>query len=537
MRTAELVVSLLRDAGIRRIYGWAGDGSGLDLVEAARTRDIALVAPRLLASAAIMAGTEGDLLDRPGVCVVPGQAWAALAGLAHAYSGRNPLVLFFSRAARGLRGPDEDHFEETLRGLTKGGGEITAPRAERLARWAWKRANSTPKGPVSLAIPTDRSLQPARYRRQGLRPAEAVKPSPSGVQRVARVLGRAGRTLVVAGMGCRDAEASAALLDLAEHLGAPVFTTRRAKGVVPEDHPLSAGVFMGSRWEQQLFDRADSVLTVGLDPAGVIPAPWRPELPVLSLQDTSSRQPFRARAAVRGDLRQAMIQLRGELPPAGEWRLAEWAQRAAGFKGRTRALLAGTGRAGLSPHRVVAIARAVFPRDTIATVDSGAHALAVATFWDAFDAKGFLAPVSGGTGSALPAAIAAKLTRPERPVLAFLGEGGLFASLGEIATASELGLPIVAVVFLDESFSLVRALQEQRHYAPVGVSPGPTRLPELAEHLGALGIQVETEAEFGLALQEALAAPRPALIGARINPHGYRRLIEVLSDTRAPVTP
>ena len=106
----------------------------------------------------------------------------------------------------------------------------------------------------------------------------------------------------------------------------------------------------------------------------------------------------------------------------------------------------------------------------------------------------------------------------------------MFASLGEIATASELGLPVVAVVFLDDASSLVRTLQEQRHYTPVGVSPGPTRLPGLAENLGALGIEVDTETDLRLALQEALSGSRPAIIGARINPHAYRQIREDLSN-------
>ena len=185
----------------------------------------------------------------------------------------------------------------------------------------------------------------------------------------------------------------------------------------------------------------------------------------------------------------------------------------------------------MAPHRVVEVARAVFPRDALATADSGAHALAVTAFWDSYDPKGFLISTEGGTGTALPAAIAAKLAFPDRPVVAFMGEGGFFASLAEIGTASELAAPVVAVVFLDESFSLVRVLQERRHYAPVGVTAGPTRIENLAEDLGACGILVETEDDLRLALHDALSAPKPAIIGVRVNPHGYRKMLDVLSGT------
>jgi len=533
VRTAERVIALLADSGIQRIYGWAGEGSCLDLIEAARARDIALVAPRQQASAVIMAGTEGDLLGRPGVCVAPGEPWACLAGLAHAASGRNPAIFLFSRSSRGIRAESEDRFEQALRAIAKGGAEVATPRTERLVQWAWKKANLPPKGPVYLGISPERSSRLARGAAPPLASETPASPSPGGIRRIARLLAGAGRAVVLAGMGCRDPLAAAALLELTEHLGAPVFTTRRAKGAFPEDHALSAGVFLGSRWEQQLLARADCVLTVGLDPTGVIPERWRSDLPVFSIQEYGGRSPYRARAEIWGNIAQALDRLRQELPPSGEWRLAEWAQRAARFKERSRALLANGTRNGLGPDRVVAMARSVFPRHTLACVDSGAHALAVAAFWEAYDPKGYLAPVEGGTGSALPAAIAAKLTLPDRPVIAFVGERGLFASLGDLATAGELGLPIVAVVFLDEPLSNVPALQEQRYYAPVGGAAGPILLVGLAEQLGVLGIQVDTEAELQQALQDAVAAPRPAVIGVRINPHGYRRVFEALAGAHA----
>jgi acetolactate synthase-1/2/3 large subunit len=101
------------------------------------------------------------------------------------------------------------------------------------------------------------------------------EPSPSAIRKIARLLTRSGRAVVVAGLGCRDTAVATPLRELVDHLGAPTLTTPRAKGVIPEDHPLAAGVFSGGRLEEELLGRADSVLAIGLDSTEVLPRAWK----------------------------------------------------------------------------------------------------------------------------------------------------------------------------------------------------------------------------------------------------------------------
>jgi acetolactate synthase-1/2/3 large subunit len=177
----------------------------------------------------------------------------------------------------------------------------------------------------------------------------------------------------------------------------------------------------------------------------------------------------------------------------------------------------------------VEIARDVFPKPTLATADTGAHALAAVAFWETYEPKAFLCSVgSAGIGYALPAAIAAKLVSPDRPVVAFMGDGGFLLNLAEVTTANRVGAAIVVIVFVDESLSLARVAQEQKRYAPAGVSVSPIDIPKVAEGLGALGTTVETEEELRAALLDALGTTKPAIIAAKVNPQGYRRMLEVL---------
>ena len=537
--TVETIAAFLAGAGVRRLYGVPGGGGTLDLIEAGRRRQLEFVLTPHEASAAIMAATEGDLLDRPGVCLAalgPGVA-NAVGGVAHAFLDRVPLLLLTDRFSRAnLRLAERQGLEprRLLENVTKDAATITAPRVDRLLPWAWSKALAAPRGPVHLELPADEALRPARRHPGRLKGERPAGPSPSAIRAAARLLARRGRVVVIAGLGCRASGAARALQDLVEHLGSPLLTTPRAKGAVPEDHPLAAGVFVGGPLEEGLLSKAEGVLAVGLDAVELLPRPWRAGLPVVVLAEyQTGRRPFEPTCEVIADLPASLEALREALPPGGGWGLADWAGRAGEFKARGRALLAeassARGRAGLPPHRVVEIAREVFPRQTVAVTDSGIHALAVATFWDCYQPKGYLCSSGLATpGFALPAAAAARLTLRDRPVLAFLGDGGFLRCMADLATAAWQRIPLVAVVFTDAALGLPRVQQEQKRYAPVGVSLGSMEIPKLAESLGALGTEVEDEEGLRAALKDAVATTQPAVIAAKVRPAGYRRMVEIL---------
>jgi acetolactate synthase-1/2/3 large subunit len=535
---AEVIAEFLHEAGVRRIYGVPGEGASLSILEAARRRRIQFVLAHRPAAAAIMAATEGELLGRPGVCLLaqgPGVA-GAVDGVAHAVLDQAPLLVLAERPSRLSRRLGARQALDQVRlldGVARESATLSAARTERLLRWAWDRAGHLPRGPVHLDIPADQAARSARRRGLAPEPEAPRAPSAHAVRAAARLLAHRGRALTVAGLGSRSDATSAALLELVEHLGTPVFTTEKAKGVIPEDHPLAAGVFWGGRLEEELVGKADALLAVGLESVELLPRAWRPGTPVVVLSDApSGPRPYQATAEVAGDLTRALEALRAESPPGGEWSRAGWAGVGGKFKARARVLLLEAGTApgeGLAPPRVVQMARTVFPRETVATVDGGAHGLVASLFWESYDRKGYLCSSGlGASGFALPAAVAAKLNLPERPVIAFTGDGGLLHSLSDIAVAARLSLPLVVVVFLDGSLSLIRAAQEQRKYAPDGVALGAVDVARLAEGVGALGTEVSDEADLQKALEDALGATQPALIGVRVRGQTYRKMLEIL---------
>jgi len=537
--TADVVVGFLASSGVRRIYGVPGEGSSPDLIEAVRARRIQFVAAQQAGAAAIMAATDGDLTGRPGVCVIAvgsGAAGAVL-GVRHAYLDRLPLILLAGcppRLSQRIGWRQQFENKQIFRSVTKESATITRARAERLIAWAWEEAVDSPAGPVHLDLPADEALGSARRRALAAGGPRRETPSPSSVRMIARLLTRSGRAVIVAGLGCRDLRVATALRELVEHLGAPTLTTPRAKGVIPEDHPLAAGVFFGGRLEEDLLGRADCMLAVGLDPNETLPRARKFDSTILSMAAYRKTPcPFDPDAEAIGDLADGLVLLRENLPPAGEWNLAAWSRRGATFRHTARGLLAEAWRSrgghGLAPHRVVEIAREVFPKNTLVTTGTGAHAPAVAAFWETYEPKSFLCSANlRGAGYALPAAIAAKLEAPNRPVLAFMGDNGFLLNLPEIATASRLESPLVMVVFVDDTLSLPRVAQEQKRYAPFGVALSSMDIPKMAEGLGALGTTVEDEESLRAALADALNTTKPAIVAARVNPQGYRRMLETL---------
>lgn len=537
--TVEIIAAFLAEAGVGRIYGVPGAGTTLDLIEACRRQQIEFLLTHHEASGAIMAATEGDLTDRPGVCLAAAGFGAASAasGVAHAFLDRAPLLILTGGSSRtALRlAPRQllDH-SELLGWVAKASKTVTAPRAGRLLAWAWERALAAPRGPVHIDLPAGEATKGARRHGRPFGPERPPRPSPNGIRTAARLLGRWGRVLVIAGLGCRESGAGRALQKLVEHLGAPLLTTLRAKGVLSEDHPLAAGVFAGGRLEEDLLSKAEGILAVGLDPVELLPRPRQAGLPVVALAEYApGRRPYDPVCELLADLPTSLEALREALPPGGGWGLAAWATIGKKFKARARALLAeastARGRTGVPPHRVVELAREIFPRQTIVSVDSGTHALAVAAFWDAYEPKAYLCSSGlASTGYAMPAAIAAGLVAQDRPVLAFLGDGGFLRSVPDLAMAAWRRVPLVGIVFVDASLGFSQAQQQLKRYAPVGVSLGSMDIPKLAESFGALGTEVEEEEGLRIALKEATTTSQPAIIAVRVRPAGYRRMVEVL---------
>jgi acetolactate synthase I/II/III large subunit len=541
---AELLIEGLRRAEVARLFGVPGGGSNLELLEAARAQELPFVLCHLEWSACIMAAVTGELTGRPGAALAtlgPGVT-ASATGLAQALLDRAPMIFLSDRH------PDDaleftthqrlDH--ATLLGpIVKSSVSVTAESAGDCLAHAVHLALKEPRGPAHLDVPADVAGREALRPPAGLAPPPAATPDAEAVERAAQMIVRARRPVVLAGLQCRASD-SKWLRAFCEAMPAPVLTTYKAKGVIPDPHPLALGVFTGGMLEEPLVRRADLIIGFGLDTVELIPRRWPYTAPVLNLTRCASSEPglaapgggayFTAALEVVGDLGMILEELAPRLvrrDMTADWDVAEIDRLR-----RERIAALAVPVPGLAPHQVVQLARELTPAGSIATVDAGAHMFPATAYWHAVELGECL--ISNGLatmGFALPAAIAAQLVHPDRRVVCFTGDGGLMMVAAELETAARLRLPITIVVFNDGALSLIQIKQEQRGFEGASMRYAGPDLEMLARAFGLRSFVAEDEAAVRSALVGAQAVLGPTLIDARIDASGYRRTLEIVRGT------
>jgi acetolactate synthase-1/2/3 large subunit len=523
--TVEVLATAFKDAGTPFIVGHPG-GESVELMEAARQRQMRFLLMKQEVAGAMLASTWGDITGSPGVCMStrgPG-ATNMVNGVAHAYLDRSPLIAITDSYSRptyeiGLR--QRLNQLAIYDPIVKWGTTIDAKVVRQQVRRAMRTATGAPPGPVHFELPQSETTREASdYVAEPPLVANLVFPGPdrADLKPALDVLKRARRPVVLVGLGVYWCKAAAELVKFAEKLGAPVLTTTKCKGAIPEDHPLRAGCIIGGLIERELVNASDLIITVGLDAVELQPKPWPYKIPVLSLASIPSVDGFvPADPEIVGDLKPLLACL-AELAPEG----AEWGEKAAKKFREQVSNAINTPAAGLSPQRAVEAARAVMPRNTIATCDAGASRLLVVQKWESYGPREFL--TSNGLASmgyAVPGAMGARLAFPDRPILAFTGDGGFLMAIADLQTAWRENLPIIVLVFDDQEIGLIRVKQEIKGVPAHGVHIGGVDWEKLGHAFGADAAVVETEQALTNALGAALKSKRTTIVVARIDPSGY----------------
>jgi acetolactate synthase-1/2/3 large subunit len=523
--TVEVLAAAFRDAGTPFIVGHPG-GESVELMEAARQRQMRFLLMKQEVAGAMLAATWGDLTGSPGICLSTRGPGAAnmVNGVAHAFLDRSPLIAITDTYSRptfetGLR--QRINQQAIYEPVVKWSTVVDAKTVRQQVRRAMRTATATPPGPVHFEFPQSETTREAGelIAEPPLLP-NTITPGPdrADLKPALDMLGRAKRPILIVGMGVYWCNASKEFVKFAERLGAPVLTTTKCKGVIPEDHPLRAGCIIGGLIERKLVQESDLIVTVGLDAVELQPKPWPYTLPVLALSSVPSIDALvPSDPEIIGDLKALLAGL-AQWAPEG----TNWGEKSAKtFRIEVRDAL-NTPATGLSPQRTMEVARAILPRDTIATCDAGASRLLVVQKWESYGPREFL--TSNGLASmgyAVPGALAARMAHPDRPVVAFTGDGGFLMTVAELQTAQIENLPIIVIVFDDREIGLIRVKQEIKGIPRNGVALGGVDWEKLAQSFGADGVTVETEQAFANALSGALKTKRTTVIGVRIDASGY----------------
>ncbi len=531
---AELIAATLRAAGVRLAFTVPGE-SFLPVLDAFHAAGIRVVATRHEGAAAMAAEAYGQLTGRPAACLGTRAVGAAnlAIGIHTATADSTPLFVLVGDVDRSVRGREafqEVDLVDSIGRLAKWAGRIEdAETAAATLEAATRAVLDGRPGPALLAMPEDVLDLPLP---DGVR-APVVRPHPEApsaadVRAVLHELAGAERPLILAGAGVLRARCSNDLVRLAELLHVPVVSSWRRGDVIPNDHPLYLGMtgFGSPKVVRERIAAADVLVVIGSrlsEPttAGyTLPAPGQRWIhidvePRTAAVGDAPAPLLAIRADARAFLRAATARLKDAVllaEPVASRDRSNLADRAA-YEAASVVDHHPWSGPGVNPGKAVADLRRLLPEDAIVTTDAGAFAGWAARGFRFRRPGTFLGPTSGAMGYAFPAALAASVVHHERRVVALIGDGGMGMTLAEMETAVREGAHVVAVVFDNERYGMIRDHQERRGSpASPGTDLGPLDFAAAARACGARGVRVDTDAAFEPALRTALAASGPTLI-------------------------
>lgn len=533
-RTADVLVDVLAQSGVEVVFGLPG-GTIAPLFDALMDHpEIRVVTTKHEAGAMFAAAGYARTTGKLGVVMVtsgPGIT-NALTGLASAWCDGLPLLLLAGEVPRRVFGKaalqDGSSYHLDMVGLTRHISKLSLQLHEpNAAAGMLRRAIATSlsgrRGPVTVTIPVDVSSTPLPVvASASLEVSTTFKIDPQVLRRTSEALLTAERPLIFAGSGIRFGEASKLVREVAERAQCPVMTTPKGKGVFPEDHPLSLGVFgIGGHPSatKYLEQGVDVLLAIGTSLGELETNGWSPlvrptseliQVDIEALQVGRSYSPSISITAPADAFARNLL----EVLPQSEKR------RWLGVQYHAVAKDAGNGPSGrIAPHRALWEMQQALPRDTIFSCDVGEHSVFATHYLRTHhhDSWVFMNGL-GSMGQSIGSAIGAQLAFPRRRVAAICGDGCFAMACNEVATAAQEGLPITVFVFNDERLGMV----ELGNGAIFGRTPPypttPMDVSLIARGLGADALTVRSAGEILRSDAIRDRRRRPLVVDVQIDP-------------------
>jgi len=545
MTGGEVLARCLIQEGVKYVFGIPGDQLYPLLDSIHTSEEIEFVTFRHEQAAAHAADAWARTTGQPGVClgtVGPGAA-DLVPGVYTAFADSIPMIVLCAQNQSWRIHPDHGSSQgldqlEMFKPITKWGATVSHwQRIPHLVHWAVREALSGKPGPVFLDLPSDVLYMKCDEStlEDGIVPAEKYRMTrppvgdPELISKAADMLVNAAFPLVHAGGGVLASDSAKELVEIAEHLQAPVTTSVGARGAIPEDHPLSlVPASFGAIGAQC---QSDLVLLVGgrfgdLDFWGRAPG-WGDCAEQRLIQiDIAPEMIAHNRVvdlAIVGDAKSTLTELlrivKSKLKAKPRPEMADC--REAQDSWLTDFVSQGkSDQVPIHPLRMVQEVRDFFPRDAISIVDGGNIAVWSIYLNRVYEPRRYLqATDSGHLGVGTGYAIGSKLAYPEKDVYVISGDGAFMFNIQELETARRLRTPFIVIVANDRAYGMIKAgqkgLYEERY---VGVDFVDVRYDKLAEAMGCFGARVERPDEIRPALEKAKDSGLPAVLDVVVDP-------------------
>ncbi len=532
---ADAVADELSNSGVDRAFGLPG-GEVLYLIDALRKKDIEFILCRHEADAGIMAAVYGKLKRAPGVAIAtlgPGASNFMLA-ISNSYLDREPLLAISAQIPASwpaTRTHQRIPFLECYRPVTKYASAVTAYTARSTVRQAVEACLTEPAGPSYLTISAEDAVhecfEPAMDKKTGpMGGNNPIGDPDAALESLTKQLSKAERPLVLLGIGIDQAYAESLRKWLLEW-NLPVGVTPKVKGIVDETEDNFIGVVGGMSIDALMVEalhNSDLIVSFGFDPVEVDKG-WHNELQTVWVLDAPLvMNVIPSNNLISVDYGALLQRLVAVKPPR------EWSDSFADIKRRRQAYINQGDEDNVTlkdnPIAIVNTLANILPPETIVTTDVGAHKYLFGQFWPNRNPETFfMSNGLSGMGYGLPAAIGAKLARPDAPVLAVLGDGGFSMNSQELETAVRIGIPLIVVVLADKSYSLIHLSQRRKGLPNYGVDFLPIDTVQVANACSMDGVRVDTTTELNKVVSEALTANKSLVVEIPLDLNSYNEIV------------
>lgn len=505
---------------------------------------IKLVVCRHEGGAGFMAVADARARGRPGVCFIsrgPGATNASIA-IHTAYHDAIPAVFFIGQVERFEKGRmalQEMNYSKTFSDTTKAVIEVDdGEHLSEAAARAFHIARSGTPGPVVVTLAEDMLDDTVEAPVLSPRPDVRMAPHADDVARVAEMLGKAERPLVIAGGLVQGDEALANLTKFAESFDLPVAPSHRRAHVFDSYHPNYGG-YLGNRTPGPLIDlmkTSDMLLVLGerlgpsVSQSYTFPTAPTPQMPLVHVWPDSAEigrvwQPTIGIAADPEHFLEAVLDAGSPGSPEGR---GKWIGRLNKVHRDLTTWEPESANDGVVLGGVVAAINERMDADAVVTSDAGNFSSWLHRYLYFRQSNIFLGYQVGGMGGGVPSGVAAGICTPGRQIITFVGDGGFMMTGNELATAVQYDVPIKIFIANNSSYGTIRMHQEGRY--PGRVTSTDLKNPDFAklgEAYGALGLKIENDGDVDSVVAEALAHKGPVVVDVRTSLNylsAYRKL-------------
>lgn len=540
MRTADLLVKCLENEGVEYIFGVPGE-ENLDVMDALLDSNIEFIVTHHETSAAFMAGTYGRLTGKPGVCLAtlgPG-ATNLLTGVANANMDLHPLI-----AITGQAGLDRQHkvshqyydMQSVYEPVTKWNTQISSPEiVPEVVRKAVQVSTREKPGATHIELPEDVAGMEV-----DASPLPVVQHTKTCAERkvieqAAKLIDQADHPVILAGNGVARKNAAEALQSVVDKTDIPVVHSFMGKGAISwkDEHSLLTAGIGGSDYIYCGLESSDLVLAVGFDIAEYPPERWNAEKNTkilhIDTEEAETDAHYPVSLNVIGDIKTNLEGI-SEIVSAKN-RNNDWVKEVRESALSELEQFEDNSHSPVKPQKIIRDLRAVLNEDDIVISDVGAHKMWMARMYHCYKPETCL--ISNGLASmgvSVPGAIAAKMTHPDRNVVAVVGDGAFQMTGAELETAIRLDLPIVVLLWRDQGYGLIEWKQMNEQGRASNIKFGNPDFVKLAESYGFEAMQVNESDQLKQTLEKAVSLKKPVLIDCPVDYSENVKLTERLGE-------